>query len=172
MNISHYSLFIFDADGTLRRCTVPGQPCPNRAGEWELIPGVRERLKAIDWTQKGLGIASNQGGVALGHISNATAYQLLADLVVQATDFWPPTGTIAICPHAPDAGCACRKPKPEMLHHLSSKWVIPLSRTLFVGDQESDRIAAEAAGCAFAWAWDFFGKTREEWTALISGGVR
>jgi phosphoglycolate phosphatase-like HAD superfamily hydrolase len=29
--------------------------------------------------------------------------------------------------------------------------------TLYVGDREEDRLAALAAGCDFAWAWDHFG---------------
>jgi histidinol phosphatase-like enzyme len=54
-------LYVFDADGTLRRTTVPGLPCPNRPGEWELIPGVRERLARIGWGQGGarFGVATN-----------------------------------------------------------------------------------------------------------------
>lgn len=38
-------LIMFDADGTLRRCTVPGQPCPNNPDEWELMPNIKETLQ-------------------------------------------------------------------------------------------------------------------------------
>ena len=31
-------LVVFDADGTLRRTTVPGQPCPRASDQWELLP--------------------------------------------------------------------------------------------------------------------------------------
>lgn len=78
--LNQYRLLIFDADGTLRRCTVPGQPCPNRPGEWELLPNVRETLRLYDWTQTAWGIVSNQGGVALGYLSEPQAYRLLYDL--------------------------------------------------------------------------------------------
>lgn len=159
-------LLIFDADGTLRRCTVPGQVCPNRDGEWELLPNVKETLARFDWhTQTGgmkFGIVSNQGGVGLGYISEADAYQMLADMVVAATGGWPRSGTIRICPHAPSAGCACRKPKPGMLLALSRWWGEPAERVMYVGDMESDRQAAEAAGVRFTWAKDFFG-----WRELV-----
>lgn len=40
-------LLIFDTDGTLRRCTVRDQGCPNRNGQWEIIPWAREALARV-----------------------------------------------------------------------------------------------------------------------------
>jgi D-glycero-D-manno-heptose 1,7-bisphosphate phosphatase len=157
-----YKLIIFDADNTLRRCTVRGQPCPNGPGEWELMPNVKETLAKIDWgTPHGgsiaYGIASNQAGVALGYMTEEVAYNLLKDMVVEAFGGWPATGTIQVCPHLPDAGCKCRKPKPFMLQRLMRSWLLTPDETLYVGDMESDKQAAENAGCDFMWAWEFFG---------------
>ena len=154
-----YRLIIFDADGTLRRCTVPGQPCPNKPGEWELIPGVKERLAMFDWQLPALGIASNQAGIAYGYLDEDTAYQLLKDLIVEATGNLPPTGSIRICPHAVlDAACRCRKPRPQMLLGIMERWSVTPMDTLYVGDMETDRLAAVAADCDFMWAWEFFGR--------------
>ncbi len=150
-------LHIFDADWTLRRCTVPGQPCPNRAGEWELMPGVKERLARLDWNTHTLAIASNQGGVGLGHLSGVTAHGLLRDLYIELIGKEPNPDHIQVCPHRPDEGCKCRKPRPAMLTHLMQVTRTPPGLTLFVGDQESDLQAAIAAGCGFAWAAAFFG---------------
>jgi len=36
MDLEKKKLVIFDADGTLRRCTVPGQPCPNTPNDLTL----------------------------------------------------------------------------------------------------------------------------------------
>ena len=108
-------LYIFDADGTLRRTTVEGLPCPNQPSDWELIPGVRERLAEIDWGAHGahFGVASNQGGVGMGYLTYEMAYQLLADMVVESFGVnVPPSGSIEICPHSPLANCSCRKLKP------------------------------------------------------------
>ena len=69
-----YFLLICDADGTLRRCTVPGQPCPNKNSEWEVIEEARDWLSQIDFaTEYYFTIASNQGGVSLGLISAVDA---------------------------------------------------------------------------------------------------
>jgi D-glycero-D-manno-heptose 1,7-bisphosphate phosphatase len=154
-------LYIFDADGTLRRTTVPGLPCPNRPGEWELIPGVRERLAKIDWGEGGarFGVASNQGGVGLGYMTLAAARRLLEDMVVEAFGIPPPPGSIEICPHAPYVGCACRKPEPLMLRRLMRRFRATPDTTLFVGDMDKDEEAARRAGTRFIWADEFFERT-------------
>ncbi|HEX8707071.1 MAG TPA: HAD-IIIA family hydrolase [Pyrinomonadaceae bacterium] len=152
-------LYIFDADGTLRRSTVPARPCPNRPGDWELIPGVKERLAEIDWGpgRAHYAIASNQGGVGLGYLTLAMARRLLEEMAVAAFDQPPPAGSIELCPHAPHAGCPCRKPKPEMLTRLMRRFRASKDETLFVGDTESDEEAARHAGVRFIRAEEFFG---------------
>ena len=53
-----------------------------------------------------------------------------------------------ICFHGRDDECGCKKLKPGMLLAAAKKWNIDLPRSYFVGDTESDTIAARAAGCA------------------------
>ena len=154
-------LYIFDADGTLRRTTVPGLPCPNRPGEWELIPGVRERLARVEWGAGGarFGVASNQGGVGLGYMTLSAARRLLADMVVAAFGVEPPPGSVEVCPHAPYLKCACRKPEPLMLLRLMRRFHAAPAETLFVGDMDKDEEAARRAGTRFTWAHEFFERT-------------
>ena len=156
-----YDLIIFDADGTLRRCTVPGQVCPNQPGQWELLPGVRETLSGIEWGapdrgRKALGIASNQAGVARGYLTERLAREMIADTVEAAAGFRPVPGSVEICPHDIADGCPCRKPNPLLIERLMAFWETVPERTLFVGDMESDRQAAINAGCDFRWADAFF----------------
>jgi len=153
-------LYVFDADGTLRGCTVPDQPCPNRPGEWELLPGVKERLARIEWDERAgphFAVATNQGGVGLGYFTSAEARRLVEDTVEAAFGRAAPPGSIEICTHAPHAGCACRKPKGEMIRRLMRRFRARPDETLFVGDSEADEGAAREAGCRFRWAHEFFG---------------
>jgi D-glycero-D-manno-heptose 1,7-bisphosphate phosphatase len=163
-------LVIFDADGTLRRCTVADQACPNRAGEWELIAGVKEGLAQIPWHAQGIaiGIASNQGGVGLGYLSEHTAFRLIVDLVQSAFDVIPDARLIQICPHSPNDGCVCRKPKPEMIYRIVNASGKSYNRTIYVGDLEADKLEAENAGVSFQWAWEFFGRSKEEWVGWLA----
>jgi D-glycero-D-manno-heptose 1,7-bisphosphate phosphatase len=59
---------------------------------------------------------------------------------------------IYYCPHGWDAGCECRKPKPGMLFQAQREHHLDLTRTTFVGDDERDEAAADAAGCRFSYA--------------------
>jgi len=162
-----YQLIIFDADGTLRYCTVEGQPCPNRSGEWKLYPGVIEILAGYDWGHPdaesgiGYGIASNQGGVGVGYFSESTARKLLKDTFREAFGFNPAENTIEICPHIPYTGCDCRKPAPTMLNRLIALYKTTPEHVLYIGDRDDDRNAALNAGCDFSLACEFFGRDPE-----------
>lgn len=159
-----FKLYIFDADGTLRRSTVEGQPCPNRPGEWELLPGVRERLARINWGDVGVrfGVASNQGGVGVGYLTLEAARRLLVEMAEAALGTTPPAGSIEICPHAPYLKCPCRKPEPLMLLRLMRRFGVEKEQTLYVGDMETDEEAARRAEVSFMWAHEFFGWETEE----------
>lgn len=157
IDLSTKKLIIFDADGTLRRCTVPGQPCPNKADEWEVIPGVKEKIAALPEKMR-FAIVSNQGGVGLGLMTDLEAYSLLERL--SEAVFWETRKDLAwvhACIHAPKDGCACRKPSPLMLYKAMTDARSRPAETLYVGDMDSDREAAQRAGVAFLWAWEFFG---------------
>ena len=153
-------LYVFDADGTLRRTTVPGLPCPNKPGDWELIPGVRERLAQVEWGEGGarFGVATNQGGVGLGYMTLAAARSLVEEMVLAAFGVPAPPGSVEICPHAPHRGCPCRKPRPGMLLSLMRRFRVAPDETLYVGDMDKDEGAARAAGTRFMWAHEFFNR--------------
>ena len=153
-------LLIFDADDTLRRTIIPGQPCPRTAGEWELLPGVREALSQIDWDSIRLGIASNQDQVGYGLFSADTARRLLVDMVHDAIEGRARDSLIRFCPHRLEETCECRKPAPGMLLDLLRAAQLPAAAAVFVGNSAVDEQAALRAGVRFEWATAVFGSTR------------
>jgi len=157
---ARYRLWIFDADGTLRRTTIPGQPCPRHSDEWELLPGVRRTLQATPWNCGGgpwIGVASNQDQVGAGLIPLVTARRLLHDLMLDAAGVSLPAPAIQLCPHALGVPCRCRKPGTAMIERIQAHYGISAEDTVLVGDQASDRHAAAAAGVAFIEACELFG---------------
>lgn len=159
-------LFIFDADGTIRSCTVPGQYFPCRPGEWQLRPRVKEKLASIDWNDAGFGVASNQGGIHKGLLTELMARELLIDMAREALSGVPGMDTcfrphvskafIQLCPHDPRGVCACRKPMPGMLRRIMAFYDVKPEHTLFVGNADTDMQAAANAGCLFSWEHEFF----------------
>jgi D-glycero-D-manno-heptose 1,7-bisphosphate phosphatase len=155
--IDTVDLVIFDADGTL--CTTAsGQTFRRGAADWKVLPRRPEVLQELATMGKGRALASNQGGVAFGHLKDeeisAELYRLGAALGIVVV-WW--------CPHHPQGtvpgfteDCPHRKPKPGMLTGIMEQQGASPERTLFVGDRPEDQQAAQAAGTRFAWAWEFF----------------
>lgn len=156
-------LLIFDADGTLRWTTVPGQRYPLGADEWRLMPGVAERLHDIPWSEDGpwLAIASNQCGIGEGLLDRGLARRLLVDCVVAAAGYLPPRSVIDFCSCPDGAPCPRQKPAPGLLTAILQQFPVHPSEALYVGDLEIDRLAAERAGIPFKWAGDFFASAPE-----------
>jgi D-glycero-D-manno-heptose 1,7-bisphosphate phosphatase len=159
-----HRLCIFDADDTLRRCTVPGQPSPRNSGEWVLLRGVAQTLGSIPWNTAGgpfLGLASNQDQVGYGHMTEETARALLRDLAKAAAGVDLPDAALQLCPHRLESPCECRKPRPAMLLRIMAFYGVAPQETLFVGNSEHDRLAGEAAGTRYADAADLFSSSAE-----------
>ena len=54
---------------------------------------------------------------------------------------------IFFCPHTPEQGCSCRKPKPGLIQQACQKYAIDLSDAIMVGDSAKDILCGKAAGC-------------------------
>ena len=51
-----------------------------------------------------------------------------------------------ICPHSPNDGCNCHKPKPGMLIEASEKYNLDLTKCVVIGDVGTDMLAAHTVG--------------------------
>ena len=87
-------------------------------------------------------------GIA-GVLSESMCTSLIEEMVKQAFGFLPPTSAMQYCPHHIDGQCDCRKPQPGMLKNIMKLFHIDESKTIFVGDSEKDKVAANNAGCDF-----------------------
>lgn len=152
-------LAILDLDSTVRFCTVPGQPCPNRMGEQGIYPGWPEILLA--WYNAGVAVrfASNQGGVRHGHLSHAEARAAAMETMglLDPENAFLSTANFSLAFRGTDYYDA--KPNPGMIirHMINYEFAISpirLDETVFIGDWTTDLEAARRAGCRFLWAWE------------------
>ncbi len=152
-------LLMLDRDGTINASL--GDRPPNRPDEVQLLPNVGTKLRwcaAQGWR---LAVITNQGGVAYGFQTEEQAHQVhQAVLAALPVDF----DASYLCPHHPRGtvqryanSCPNRKPAPGAILDALGRIQVKAEDCLFVGDQYTDRLAAEAAGVPFQWAADFFG---------------
>ncbi|GAB4468507.1 MAG: D-glycero-beta-D-manno-heptose 1,7-bisphosphate 7-phosphatase [Armatimonadaceae bacterium] len=132
-----------DRDGVLNRY-LPGDYVTTPA-ELELIPGAAEAVRRLNDTGYPVFVISNQQGVAKGLMTPADLAAVDEKL---HREIAAAGGTITksyYCPHR--AGeCSCRKPLPGLLLRAAEEHHLDLSRSVFIGDTESDAAAARAAG--------------------------
>ncbi|RIK39974.1 MAG: D-glycero-beta-D-manno-heptose-1,7-bisphosphate 7-phosphatase [Chloroflexi bacterium] len=118
-----------------------------RWDEFEFLPAVLPALRSLARLDLPILVISNQSAIGRGLSSRATVdaiHQQARQLIQRAG------GRIDgffVCPHRPDEGCGCRKPKPGLLFQAAAAFGFALADTIFIGDALTDYQAAMAAGC-------------------------
>ncbi|MBO3275929.1 D-glycero-beta-D-manno-heptose 1,7-bisphosphate 7-phosphatase [Pseudomonas schmalbachii] len=137
-------LLILDRDGVIN---LDSDEYIKSLDEWIPIPSAIAaiaRLSRAGWT---VAVATNQSGIARGYYDLATLESMHARLRQLVAEQGGEVGLIVHCPHGPDDGCDCRKPKPGMLQRIGEHYGIPLAGVWFVGDSRGDLDAALAVDC-------------------------
>ena len=137
-------LLILDRDGVIN---YDSDAYIKSVEEWIPLPGAIEaiaQLSKAGWT---VAIATNQSGIARGYYDIATLNAMHDRLRALVAEQGGDVGLIVHCPHGPDDGCACRKPKPGMLQQIAAHYGVSLAGLWFVGDSRGDLDAALAVDC-------------------------
>lgn len=91
-------------------------------------------------------IVTNQSVVGRGIIPLSAAREINKRLVETIVRCGGRIDGVFMCPHAPQANCECRKPKPGLLLQAAQHLSLDLSRSVMIGDALSDLLAGQAAG--------------------------
>lgn len=141
-----------DRDGVL----VRERGAITRPEELEILPGVAEALARLRRAGFLLLVATNQGAIARGLLTEDALALLHDTLARRLRDAHPEAGWDALyyCPHHPTEGrppygipCTCRKPFPGMLLRGISEHGLDPNVSWMVGDAARDLEAGRAAGC-------------------------
>jgi D-glycero-D-manno-heptose 1,7-bisphosphate phosphatase len=137
---------LLDRDGVLN--TKPPKAHYVRTWEeFEWLAGAKEALRLLSSAGYRVIIVSNQAGIARGAMTEAALTHIHERMQAEAVQAGGQIEAVYCCVHDWDEGCECRKPKPGMLFQAQRDFHLDLSRTLFIGDDERDAQAADAAGC-------------------------
>ncbi|MFE2282297.1 D-glycero-alpha-D-manno-heptose-1,7-bisphosphate 7-phosphatase [Streptomyces sp. NPDC059454] len=129
---------LFDRDGTLVH-DVPYNADPDLVRP---VDGAREALHALRARGIRTGVVTNQSGIARGLLTEADARRVnrRVDELLGPFDVW------AMCPHGPDDGCHCRKPRPGMILRAAGRIRTDPADCAVIGDIGADVEAARRAG--------------------------
>jgi D-glycero-D-manno-heptose 1,7-bisphosphate phosphatase len=110
--------------------------------EFRVVPDAAEQVARLRAAGLVCIVFTNQPEVARGTI----APEVLAAMhdVLRAA---VPLDDVYVCPHDEGDGCACRKPRPGMLHDAAARWDVSLADSFVIGDRWRDVDAGRAAGC-------------------------
>jgi D-glycero-D-manno-heptose 1,7-bisphosphate phosphatase len=111
-----------------------------------LMPGVAEGLRRLKTLGLGLVVVSNQSGVGRGYFT-VDDMERVNDRMIEllAAEGVRPDG-LYFCPHAPDAGCPCRKPKPGLVERAARELGFDPADGFMIGDQGVDMALGRAVG--------------------------
>lgn len=129
---------LFDRDDTLI-VDVPYNGDPEQVSPMPTAVAALERVRAAGLAT---GVVSNQSGIARGILTDdqARAVNARVDELLGPFDVW------RYCPHGPEDGCACRKPRPGMVLSAAAALGLAPSQVAVIGDIGADMGAAAAAG--------------------------
>ncbi|WP_181133654.1 HAD-IIIA family hydrolase [Rathayibacter sp. AY2B9] len=129
---------LFDRDATLV-VDVPYNGDPAQVSPMPTALAAVERAREAGLA---VGVVTNQSGIARGIIDRgqADAVNRRVDELFGGFDVW------MLCPHGPEDGCSCRKPRPGMVLGAAEQLGLPARSLAVIGDIGADVGAAAAAG--------------------------
>jgi D-glycero-D-manno-heptose 1,7-bisphosphate phosphatase len=136
-------LVILDRDGVINQDSPSYIKSPE---EWKPIPGSIEAIALLNQAGYRVLVATNQSGVGRGLFDMATLNAIHDKMHRALGQAGGRVDGIFYCPHAQDAGCSCRKPRPGLLDEIARRFGVSLEGVPVIGDSLRDLQAAAAVG--------------------------
>ncbi|WP_319408410.1 D-glycero-beta-D-manno-heptose 1,7-bisphosphate 7-phosphatase [uncultured Desulfosarcina sp.] len=139
-----YNTVFLDRDGVIN---VDSPDYIKSWAEFSFIPGSLGAIARL--TEAGIRVIviTNQSAVNRGIILLTELETMHSRLGQAISDTGGRLTDIFFCPHRPDEGCGCRKPKPGLIFAARDRYGIDLSSAVMVGDSVKDILTGQAAGC-------------------------
>lgn len=117
-----------------------------KIGDFKFMPRVMEALINIPKDYIKI-ILTNQAGIGRGYYTKEQYFELTSWMLNQFKDKSIIIDRVYFCPHSPEQGCACRKPKIGLVEQAVRDFGIDLSQSWMIGDKETDIEMGKSAGC-------------------------
>lgn len=136
-------LIVLDRDGVINRESSSFIRSP---AEWIPLPGSLQAIAGLTAAGFAVVVATNQSGVGRGLFTDKT----LSDIHARMTSAIEAAGGrlagVFFCPHRPEDGCECRKPRPGLMLQIEAHFGMSLRGQPVIGDSRRDLEAAWQVG--------------------------
>lgn len=144
--LSDRKILFLDRDGVINE-KAPKAEYINSWSDFKFIEGSIEAIRKFSRNGFEIYIITNQAGIHRGITTLESLNDIHSNLMSEFSQKGIAISGIYFCPHGWDEGCSCRKPKPGMLFQASYENSINLTKSILIGDDERDIIAADNANC-------------------------
>ena len=134
-----------DRDGVINR-NPPNKGYVRKWAEFTFIPNARKAIRELSERGYRIIVITNQSGIGRGLYSEEDVADIHSKMVSEVSKAGGTIDAVYYCPHHPDAGCECRKPKPGMLMRAAREHNIELSNAYLVGDFPTDIEVGQRVG--------------------------
>ena len=132
-------LVILDRDGVINQ---DSDQFIKNTSEWKQIPGSLAAIAKLNHAGYRVVVASNQSGIGRG-LFDMGALNAINDKMYRAlAQVGGRIDALFYCPHAAEANCDCRKPKPGMFIDIAQRFNVDLAGVPSIGDSLRDLQAA------------------------------
>jgi D-glycero-D-manno-heptose 1,7-bisphosphate phosphatase len=136
-------LVILDRDGVINYDSPSYIKGPD---EWKPIPRSLDAIARLTQGDYRVVVATNQSGVGRGLFDMATLNAIHDKMHRAVGQAGGRIDAVFYCPHAMEANCSCRKPKPGLLEDIGRRFNTSLQDVPFIGDQLRDLQSAATVG--------------------------
>jgi D-glycero-D-manno-heptose 1,7-bisphosphate phosphatase len=118
----------------------------NHLSRFVLLPQALPAIRRLNEAGLKVVVVTNQSGAARGYFPASLVDEVHAHLKQLLAARGAHLDGIYACLHGPDAGCACRKPRPTLIQQAARDLDLDLARSYGVGDRYKDIETAANAG--------------------------
>lgn len=116
--------------------------------EFHFLPRSPEAFALLKAHGLSAMVITNQSIIGRGWVTRETLSAIFDKMTAGIEAAGGSVDGIFFCPHTPDDGCACRKPKPGLIHDACNTHGIDPASSVMIGDSAKDVLCGKAAGCA------------------------
>jgi len=115
-----------------------------------MFPLAPEAIRRLNQAGVLVVVVTNQSGVARDYFPESLVHEVHERMERELAQGGAHLDALYSCPHGAAARCACRKPRPGMLHRAVEELGVDLQRSFVIGDRYTDMELAFNGGALYS----------------------